>query len=60
MFCGDVNRSKSKKRGNVCICMADSLYCAAETNTTLKSNYTPVKSNFQKSMNIMFGNACKN
>ena len=35
-----------KKTGNVCICMADSLYCAAETNTTLKSNYTPIKSNF--------------
>ena len=28
--------------------MADSLYCTAETNTTLKSNCTLIKINFKK------------
>ena len=27
---------------DICIHIADSLHCTAETNTTLKSNYTPV------------------
>ena len=29
--------------GDVCIRMADSCWCTAETNTTLLSNYMPVK-----------------
>ena len=29
--------------GDICIHKADSLHCTAETNTTLKSNYTAIK-----------------
>ena len=29
--------------GDVCIYMADSLHCTAETNTTFQSNYSPIK-----------------
>ena len=37
---GDVGR---RRCGDVCICTADSLCYTAETNTTRKSNYTPIK-----------------
>ena len=33
------------KRGDVSICIADSLRCTVETNTTLQGNYTPIKIN---------------
>ena len=26
----------------MCICIADSLYCTEETNTTLQSSWTPI------------------
>ena len=29
--------------GDICIRIADSLYCTAETNTALQSSYTPIK-----------------
>ena len=29
--------------GDVCIYMADSLHCTAETNTTFQSKYSPIK-----------------
>ena len=29
--------------GDICIHIADSLHCTAETNSTLKSNYPPIK-----------------
>ena len=29
--------------GDICIHMADSLCCIAETNTTLNSSYTPIQ-----------------
>ena len=32
-----------QERGDICICVADSLCCIAETDATLKSNCTPVK-----------------
>jgi len=32
-----------EEKGNICIAMADSCLCMAETNTTLESNYTPIK-----------------
>ena len=32
----------------MCICMADSIFCVAETNTTLSGNYTLVKINLKK------------
>ena len=32
---GDLNGKESQKRRDICICVADSLCCTAETNTTL-------------------------
>ena len=32
-----------QERGDICMHTADSLHCTAETNTTLQSNYTPIK-----------------
>ena len=32
----------------MCICITDSLFCIAETNTTLEINYTPIKINLKK------------
>ena len=33
---------------DVCICEIDSVCYTAESNTTLKINYTPIKKNFFK------------
>ena len=35
--------ARGKRYGDICICIADSLRYKAETNTPLKSNYTPIK-----------------
>ena len=35
MLCGDLNGKEIQKRGDICICTADSLHCTIETNTTL-------------------------
>ena len=48
MLCGDLDVWDGRGRevqegGDMPIHIADSLYCAAETNTTLQSNYTPIK-----------------
>ena len=40
--------------GDIRICIADSLCYTAETNTTLKSNYTPIKMLHKKSFNIPY------
>ena len=40
--------AKEVKGGDICILMADSRYCTAETSTTLKSNYPPIKNKFKK------------
>ena len=37
-----------KGGGDICIFMADSCCCTAETNTTLPSNYPPIKNKFSK------------
>ena len=37
---------------HVCILMADSRFCVAETNTTLESNYPPVKNELKKNKNF--------
>ena len=42
--------------GDICIHIADSLYCTAETSPTLQSNYTPIKMFFKKRKNEL-GNA---
>ena len=36
---------KSKKGAYICTDIADSLCCTAETDTTLQSNYIPIKKN---------------
>ena len=38
----DLNGKKSQKRGDICMNIADSLCCAAETNTTLQRNCIPI------------------
>ena len=38
----EVEEAGSRGRG-ICIHIADLLNCTAETNTTLQSNYTPIK-----------------
>ena len=38
----DLNGKEIQKREDICIHIADSHCCTAETNTTLKINYTPV------------------
>ena len=35
-------RETGPKEGGICIHIADSLHCTAETNTTLLSNYTAI------------------
>ena len=40
---GGIGRVGGRGYGDICICIADSLCCTAETNTTLLSNYTPIK-----------------
>ena len=32
---GDLNGKEIQGRGNICVCVTDSLYCTAEINTTL-------------------------
>ena len=36
-------RREVQDGGNICIHIADSLHCTAESNTTLQSSYTPIK-----------------
>ena len=35
MQCGDLNGKEIQKRGDICICIADSFCCTVETNATL-------------------------
>ena len=37
--------------GDTCIHIVDLLHCTAETNTTLESNYSPIKNKFKKIKN---------
>ena len=34
-LCGDLNGKEIQSKGDICICVADSLYCTADTNATL-------------------------
>lgn len=45
MHYGDLTGEEVQKRGDMCICIADSLCYSVETNTTLWSHYTLVKIN---------------
>ena len=40
---GGYGGKEAPEGGDVCTCIADSLCCTAETNTTLQSNYIPLK-----------------
>ena len=40
---GREGEARGKSYGNICICITDLLCYKAETNTPLKSNYTPIK-----------------
>ena len=51
MLCDDLNGKESPESGDVRIRMADSLCCTVETNKTLQSNYTPIKTNLLKEKN---------
>ena len=46
---------KSKRKGDVCICIAVLLCCTVETNTTLWSNYTPIFFYFYWSLVVLQG-----
>ena len=43
MGCGDLHGTEIQKGRDMCICVADSRCCTAETNTKLQGNYTPIK-----------------
>ena len=48
MLCGDLEGwdgggREAQEGGDRCICIADSLYFTLEANTTLQTNYTPIK-----------------
>ena len=45
---GGVSDRETHKGGDIHTQIADSLCCTEETNTTLRSNYTPIKKNEQK------------
>ena len=51
MHRGDLNGKEVQKGGDISLCMADSVFCTAETKTTLQSKYTPINTNL-KSLNI--------
>ena len=40
---GSGDGREAQEGGDVCILKADSWCCTAETNTTLESNYPPIK-----------------
>ena len=44
---GDLNVKEILKRGDIGILLADSLCCTTEINTTLQSNYIPIKINLK-------------
>ena len=52
MLCDDLNGEELKREGIYVYVLADLLYCTVEINTTLQSNYTPIKIN-QKSKIII-------
>ena len=39
---------EAQEGGDICMYIANSLCCTAETNTILQRNYTPIKKNLQR------------
>ena len=53
MFCGDLNKKEIQKEGKyVYIHITDSFCCTAETNTTLKTNYTLIQKKNKKHLSV--------
>ena len=56
MLCDDLegwdrkDKREAQEGGDICILTADSLCCTTETNTTLYSNYTPIKIKKKKNL----------
>ena len=53
MLCDDLDQwdggAREVQEGeDICIHIADSLHCTAETNTLLECNYTPIKKCYKK------------
>ena len=48
MICGDLHWKEIGKRVDVCTHITDAFCCTPEANTTLQSNYTPIKCNERK------------
>ena len=46
------DRRKIQEGGDICIPMADSCWCTAETNAIWQSNYPPIKNRFFKKEKI--------
>ena len=43
MLCGDINGKEIQKRGDICIHVADSLCCTAETNILNQLHFNKIK-----------------
>ena len=57
MFCGRLYERGVWGRMDMCICMAESFLCSAETNTTLLISYTPKQNKkFKKKIVSGFNN----
>lgn len=54
ILCGDLNVKEIQGRGNIGICVADLVWCIAETNTILLSNYIPIKKKKKKTKPFHF------
>ena len=50
MLCGVLNGKEIQNRGDMCVCIADSLCYTVETDTAVQSKYTPIKINFKNIM----------
>ena len=42
-----------REGGDICILLDDSHHCTAETNSTLESNYLPIKSKLKKKRTLL-------
>ena len=48
MLCGDLDRKELQKRGGLCVHVAGSLCCAAESSTALRNSCSPIKVSLKK------------
>ena len=50
--------ARGRGYGDICMHMADSLWCTTETNTVLWNNYTPIKIYSKNVMQLDNGDGC--